>query len=363
MDDGKQRAILLSACGASTYQVIRNLTAPKKPAEHPFKDIVELVRQHYSPAPSAIVQRFNFNTRSQKEGETVAEFIADLRKISEHCQFGDTLEDMLRDRLVCGIRDSRLQRRLLAEIDLTFTKAFDLCQATELAEKNAQSLQGQQKPTVMTLHRGGQKPPQKTKSNHVCYRCRNTQHLVRNCPFKGAECHSCKKKGHLAKVCRSKTRSTNRPQPERSQTKKNTHLFSMDEPEEDDVLFRMTTPRAPPIQVILNLNGIDIPMEVDTGASLSVMSATTFKATWKTDPPRLHPSNVHLKTYTGEQLAVCGSINVRVKYQDQTVDLSLTIVDETGPTLLGRDWLQKIKLKWENIAKLSTADGGCSHQA
>ena len=131
-DDAKQRAILLSACGASTYQVIRNLTAPKKPAEHPFKDIVKLVRQHYSPAPSAIVQHFNFNTRSPKEGETKAEFIAELRKISEHCQFGDTLEDMLRDRLVCKIQDSRLQRCLLAETDLTFTKAFDLCQATEL---------------------------------------------------------------------------------------------------------------------------------------------------------------------------------------------------------------------------------------
>ena len=77
--------------------------------------------------------------RSQREGETIAEFVVELRRLSEHCKFGDTLDDMLRDRVVCGIRGVRLQRRLLAESELTFKKAFEICQATELAHKNAQS--------------------------------------------------------------------------------------------------------------------------------------------------------------------------------------------------------------------------------
>ena len=47
---------------------------------------------------------------------------------------------MLRDRLVCGINDQRLQRRLLAESDLTFKKAFDLVQALEAAERNAKDI-------------------------------------------------------------------------------------------------------------------------------------------------------------------------------------------------------------------------------
>jgi hypothetical protein len=109
-DTTKQRAILLSACGARTYQVIRNLTAPGKPTEHSFGDLVKLVKNHFSPSLSVIVQRFTFNTRAQREGETIAEFVAELRRLSEHCKFGDTLEDMLRDRIVCSIRDTRLQR-------------------------------------------------------------------------------------------------------------------------------------------------------------------------------------------------------------------------------------------------------------
>ena len=62
----------------------------------------------------------------RQPGETVAEYVAELQKLSEHCDFKDTLEDMLRDRLVWGIVDPRIQHRLLAENKLTFTKAQEL---------------------------------------------------------------------------------------------------------------------------------------------------------------------------------------------------------------------------------------------
>ena len=67
----KQRAILLSICGASTYQLIRDLVAPAKPISKSFAELVILVKDHHQPPPSFIVHRFNFNMRSQKEGETL----------------------------------------------------------------------------------------------------------------------------------------------------------------------------------------------------------------------------------------------------------------------------------------------------
>ena len=48
---------------------------------------------------------------------------------------------MLRDRVVCGSRDQCLQCKLLAEADLTFTKAFKIAKAMETAEKEARDLQ------------------------------------------------------------------------------------------------------------------------------------------------------------------------------------------------------------------------------
>ena len=101
----KKRAILLSVCGASTYQLIRNLVSPQKPSEKTFDELVKLVQEHHQPPPSVTVQRFAFHSRTRKEGESIANFVAHLRELSEHCQFGDTLNDMLRDRLICGCND------------------------------------------------------------------------------------------------------------------------------------------------------------------------------------------------------------------------------------------------------------------
>ena len=54
--------------------------------------------------------------------------VAELRKLSEHCRIGETLRDMMRDRLVRGISDGRRQHHLLAEADLTLKTAFTLAQ-------------------------------------------------------------------------------------------------------------------------------------------------------------------------------------------------------------------------------------------
>ena len=48
---------------------------------------------------------------------------------------------MLRDWIVCGIEDQKIQRRLLAEPELTFDKAFELALASKSADKNAKDLQ------------------------------------------------------------------------------------------------------------------------------------------------------------------------------------------------------------------------------
>ena len=106
-EDAKQKAILLSICGPNMYQLIRNLVAPRKPTELKFKEFVARVQEHFCPRPLVIVEHFNFHSQFQNEGENVADYIAELR-LSQHSKFGNTLEDMLRDRLVCSLKDTRL---------------------------------------------------------------------------------------------------------------------------------------------------------------------------------------------------------------------------------------------------------------
>ena len=138
----RKRAILLSICGAETYQLIRDLVSPEKPADKTYQEITELVTKHYSPKPSVVMQRFKFNKRNQGRDESIASYVAALRQLSEFCEYGATLEEMLRDRLVCGVNNEKIQLRLLAEPDLTYARSLQLAQAMEIAEKDRQQLKG-----------------------------------------------------------------------------------------------------------------------------------------------------------------------------------------------------------------------------
>lgn len=94
-----------------------------------FDEIVKTVKSHYDPVPSVTMQRYEFNTRTRAEGESVATYVAALREIAQHCEYGDTLSDMLRDRLVCGVMHKGITNRLLNEKKLTYDKAMELAQA------------------------------------------------------------------------------------------------------------------------------------------------------------------------------------------------------------------------------------------
>ena len=71
-DAAKKRVILLSVVGDKTYKLIRDLVAPKKPTEKSYKELVEILTTHLKPKPSMIVERFKFNSRFRREGETAA---------------------------------------------------------------------------------------------------------------------------------------------------------------------------------------------------------------------------------------------------------------------------------------------------
>ena len=96
-------------------------------------------------------------------------------------------------------------------------------------------------------------------------------------------------------------------------------------------------------------------MEVDTGASLSLISETTYKKLWESDTlPELQQTTVKLRTYTGEEMRVLGCINVRVQSKEQEAQLPLLVVKGRGPSLLGRNWLTQLCLNWQEIFSVRT---------
>ena len=88
-------------------------------------------------------------------------------------------------------------------------------------------------------------------------------------------------------------------------------------------------------------------MEVDTGASVSLMAEDTFKS--HLPHIQLEPSSAKLVTYSQEKLHTRGQVSLNVAYSDQEASVPLVLVSGSGPSLFGRNWLSEIRLDWGSI--------------
>ncbi len=88
-----------------------------------------------------------------------------------------------------------------------------------------------------------------------------------------------------------------------------------------------------PLIVPVTVDNCSIDMEVDTGAAVSLIAETTYKQHW-TDKP-LQSSMTRLKTYSGEEIEVIGTIQVNVQYNNQQASLPLLVVGVVDRVCLG----------------------------
>ena len=243
-DEDKQRAILLSACEITTYKLLKTLVAPAEPTSKSFSDLVKLAQEHHNPKPSAIMRRFRFNTCMRQEGESITAYVTRLRDLASHCEYGDSAKELIRDRLVCGVRDDTLQHALLAIAKLTFDRAFELALLHESAAQNACVLHDSS--GTAPVHFADPSGPSKdAPSGKSRYRC-GGNHYTKDCRFKDAVCSYCHKKGHIQHVCRNRMQQWQplnpEPQPAKSKWKDKRQTYKL---EEEKLARPWETPQVP----------------------------------------------------------------------------------------------------------------------
>lgn len=85
------------------------------------------------------------------------------------------------------------------------------------------------------------------------------------------------------------------------------------------------------------------------------MNEVKFNEMWnEKERPQIRQTKLLLTSYTGEKIKVVGVAEVEVSYERQIKTLPLVVVKGTGPSLLGRGWLEALKLKWEEIKNVRT---------
>lgn len=189
--------------------------------------------KHYDPQSSEILQRFRFHTRFRKQEESVENYVSVLRLFTQKCNFkAGTMDEMLRDWLVCGISEDNIQRRLLSEAKLTYEKALELAHSMEAAMKSAKEIQNtsaNQKEESTAQPAPSEQVHQlqseaSRKGQEPCYRCGGTNHVSSQCHFIGKHCFNRGKLGHTARVCRSKKLT------QQQNTRNSVRVVQMDSP-------------------------------------------------------------------------------------------------------------------------------------
>ncbi|PFX22898.1 hypothetical protein AWC38_SpisGene12555 [Stylophora pistillata] len=331
----RQRAIFLTEVEPEVYSTISNLVAPKKLKEIPLTELIKFLEKHYNPHPLEIAESFHFGTRNQKQ-----------------------VSGQSSERSIYGLNNVKIQNKLLNTEDLTFDRACQIAKSMQMAEKNSQEFlpavaMGESERGTVNQLKTEKVSAKEHSSNKSCFRC-GAEHNYNSCKFKNAKCFKCSKIGHIPTGCRDKSEEN-----KANSVSSKGSIHNMQSNDEYDKLgiFSVETSvsKNDKYKVSMSINGCMCKIEVDTTADGSIMSKSTY--TQKFSSFSLAPSNAILKTYTGEPVNVCGEMRCDVGYKGQIYLLPLLVADYTGkPTLLGRDWLTRVKLDWEKIFQIRSPE-------
>ena len=188
-----QCAILLHLIGDEALEIYNTFTFSESEDRDKLSVLKKKFEEYVNPRKNTVFERYKFWECKQQEGETIDQFITELKTRSRSCEFGDQTDSMIRDRIVFGVTDIRLKERLLRESsELTLEKAASLCRAAEASAKQLKELRKQNADShelevhVVKTSSRGDVPVD-------CTKC-GTRHAIRSCPAFGKSCHKCKKK-------------------------------------------------------------------------------------------------------------------------------------------------------------------------
>ena len=105
--------------------------------------ILELWESYCLGKTNIIYERYRFNNRSQDAGESIDTYASSLRSLSDTRNFGTLKEEMIRDRIVCGVRNSSLRKKLLQVPALTIEKCINMCRSAEATSTQLEAMSAQ----------------------------------------------------------------------------------------------------------------------------------------------------------------------------------------------------------------------------
>ena len=325
------------------------------------------------PKRNLTVQRSEFNSRSQKEGESILKYITELKTLSATCEFGALTNSLICDRVVCGIKSDYAREKLLSKTDLTLEKDVETLTAIELAKEGSNVIKAETDVNIDFVQNGasgvqsgasggrysfqprarGQQrfrgPGQfrgqgqlrgragqfrgswarGTTTQKYCGKCGFEDHHANVCPAAEKVCHNCGKIGHFRSMCYAS---------------REVHAVDMGHEEDQDIVGQLDVDSLQIHEVgshkledwmkIIDVEGLNVEVKLDSGAQANVLSSVQYNKL--PDKPPLCKVSEHLVSYDGGVISTIGKATFRVKCNDKLYSTVFYVVSGRGKSILGR---------------------------
>ena len=239
-NDARKKALLLHTLGTETQELFETLPD----AGESYDEALAALTASFIPQKNVTFERSVFNNANQQSQETIEQYVSRLRKLAQNCEYGNSLNDHLRDRVVSGCKGNKYREKLLAEKNLTLEKVIEIGQSMEAAKSQSKKIEQSNinnnrdipgnvnvlGPADKRNFRGrsdnrrprGYGPRNRSHGPHpstrgtahnqriMCGRCGAMGHKGDDCRrSKTTKCSKCGKIGHFQRMCLTKSTTAN----------------------------------------------------------------------------------------------------------------------------------------------------------
>lgn len=334
-----QVATFMSVIGPDAQKIFKTFTL----TEEQLKD-VKVIKQnftaHFTPQINHAYERYKFNQMVQQEGETFTAYVTAARLQANRCNYGPLTEELLRDRIIVGVKNDYVREKLLTDPAITLEKAINLCKANEQAAQQIKDMTESAKAVdAVETHnkhlkkhnaaekKAGKSPPGKP-AGKKCGYCGN-QHRKGNCPAYGKTCGTCGKVGHFAAVCKTGKRKVKEVDAIEHQESEEEEMFISELRDEQGESTNEDWHETITFQC-----GETVRMKLDTGAQCNVLPLHTVK---RLNLAISQSSVKRLVSYTQHRLPIAGECVASCTVRGRRVKIKFTVADGHVTPILGRN--------------------------